>query len=75
VKPFELDDKVLKLMDEVEATLRLVVEVDTESGAHVLTKNQRIMLPALMHQINECILFVHEYSRQSYRKPFLCLLC
>ena len=70
MKPFDLDEKVLKLMDEVEATLYLVLEVDTESGAHALTKNQRILLPDLMHQINECILFCHEYSSQSYRKSF-----
>jgi len=59
-------------MDEIDASLFLVLEVDSESGAHVLTKNQRKILPDLMHQINECILFVHEYSSQSYCKSLVC---
>jgi len=69
LKPFELDDKVLELMEEIESTLHLIFEVSrTDHTAASLTVNQRRLLPALMHQVNECILFIHEYSSQSYRE-------
>lgn len=66
MKPFEIDEKVLKLMSDVEAALRLVLEVDTEE-AKDLTPVQKSLLGDLMRQANECILFMNEYSKQSYR--------
>jgi len=69
LKPFEIDEKVLKLMSDVEAVLRLVLEVDTEA-AKDLTPVQKSLLCDLMRQANECILFMHEYSKQSY-----CMIC
>ena len=66
MKPFEIDEKVLKLMSDVEAALRLVLEVDTEE-AKDLTPVQKSLLGDLMRQANECILFMKEYSKQSYR--------
>jgi len=65
VKPFELDEKILKLMSEVEATLRLILEVKSEEG-NDLTTVQRLSLSDLMRQANECILFARNYSNQSY---------
>jgi len=52
-------------MSDVEAALRLVLEVDTE-GAKDLTTVQKSLLGDLMRQANECILFMSEYSKQSY---------
>ena len=52
-------------MSDVEAALRLVLEVDTE-GAKDLTPVQKSLLGDLMRQANECILFMSEYSKQSY---------
>jgi len=52
-------------MSDVEATLRLVLEVNAEE-ANDLTPIQRPLLGDLMHQANECILFVRDYSNQSY---------
>jgi len=52
-------------MSDVEATLRLVLEVDTED-AKDLTPVQKTLLVDLMRQTNECILFMREYSQQSY---------
>jgi len=52
-------------MSDVEATLRLVLEVDTEE-AKDLTSIQKSLLGDLMRQANECILFMREYSQQSY---------
>jgi len=66
IKPLELDTKVLKLMDDVEGTLRLVLEADTGEEAKVLTDRQRNLLPQLLCQANECMLFVQEYTSQSY---------
>jgi len=65
VKPFELDEKILKLMSEVEAALRLILEVKSEE-ANDLTTVQRSSLSDLMRQANECILFARNYSDQSY---------
>ena len=62
---FELDEKILKLMSEVEATLRLILEVKSEEG-NDLTTVQRLSLSDLMRQANECILFARNYSNQSY---------
>ena len=56
-------------MSDVEAALRLVLEVDTE-GAQDLTPVQKSLLGDLMRQANECILFMSEYSKQSY-----CMAC
>jgi len=56
-------------MSDVEATLRLVLEVDTEE-AKDLTSIQKSLLGDLMRQANECILFMREYSQQSY-----CMMC
>jgi len=53
-------------MDDVEGTLRLVLEVDTGEEAKILTDSQRKLLPKLMHQANECMLFIQEYTNQSY---------
>jgi len=52
-------------MSDVEATLRLVVEVNTEA-AEDLTPVQKSLLGDWMHQVNECILFMRDYSNQSY---------
>ena len=56
-------------MSDVEAALRLVLEVDTEE-AKDLTSIQKSLLGDLMRQANECILFIREYSQQSY-----CMTC
>ena len=52
-------------MSEVEATLRLILEVKSEE-ANDLTTVQRSSLSDLMRQANECILFARNYSDQSY---------
>lgn len=77
LKPFEIDEKVLQLMSNVEAVLRLVLEVDTKE-AKDLTPIQRSLLCDLMRQANECILFIREYFKQSYcmmRPSLLCSSC
>ena len=53
-------------MDDIEGTLRLVFEVDTSDEEKILTDSQRKLLPKLMHQANECMLFIQEYTSQSY---------
>jgi len=52
-------------MSDVEATLRLILEVDKEE-AQSLTLVQKSSLKDLMHQVNECILFARDYSNHSY---------
>ena len=69
VKPLELYGKVLELMDAVAETLCLVLESDSELDMGSLTQNQRRILPKLMHQANQCILFAHDFVLQSYRTP------
>ena len=65
MKPFELDEKILKLMSKAEAALRLILEVKSEEATD-LTTVQRSSLGDLMHQANECIMFARDYSDQSY---------
>lgn len=61
-------------MSDVEATLRLILEVDKEE-ARSLTPVQRSSLRDLMCQVNECILFARDYSNQSYCVFRLFMFC
>jgi len=56
-------------MSDVEAALRLILEVDKEE-AKDLTPVQKLLLGDLTQQANECILFARDYSGQSY-----CVFC
>jgi len=71
MKPLELSGKVHELMDLVGATLHLVIETEAGLGIESLTANQQRALPKLVHQTNECILFIRDFVNQSYCKSFL----
>lgn len=62
--PLHTADKVFKLLDYIHATVQLLLDVPR----HALTITQQKGCIAMIHQVNECFVFLNTYVRQPYRR-------